>query len=85
MTEITETSTTKIPPIMQTRAIRVAGHPTSLRLEPLFWDLLATYAAQQGQSLAQCLTALDAVRPPEQNLASFVRVSVVLNLLPSKP
>jgi predicted DNA-binding ribbon-helix-helix protein len=66
---------------MQTRAVRVAGHPTSLRLEPIFWDLLEKMAAQQGQSLAQCLTALDAVRPPEQNLASFVRVSVVQDFL----
>lgn len=78
---MSETTPAQTLPIMQTRAVRVAGHPTSLRLEPIFWDLLTKMAATQSQSLAQCLTALDAARPPEQNLASFVRVSVVMGLI----
>jgi predicted DNA-binding ribbon-helix-helix protein len=78
---MSEPTPAKTLPIMQTRAVRVAGHPTSLRLEPIFWDLLTKMALNQGQTLAQCLTALDAARPPEQNLASFVRVSVVQDLL----
>jgi predicted DNA-binding ribbon-helix-helix protein len=59
------------------RSVSLAGHRTSVALEPEFWDALAELAAAQGRSLAALLTEADAARKPGQALASALRLLVL--------
>lgn len=66
------------------RSLVIAGHATSLSLEDAFWDALHEMAAQQGCSIAQIITAIDADRGtqtaagrPAVPLSSAVRVHVL--------
>jgi predicted DNA-binding ribbon-helix-helix protein len=59
------------------RSIMIAGHATSISLEPVFWDALREAAAQDELPLSALVTRIDADRirasdPP--NLASAIRV-----------
>jgi predicted DNA-binding ribbon-helix-helix protein len=56
------------------RSFSLAGHRTSVALEPEFWDALAQMAQARGQSLAALVAATDAARGPNQPLASALRV-----------
>ena len=66
------------PPVK--RSIAIAGHKTSISLEPVFWDMLK-HAAQAAQMPVSALVAqIDAERiradtPP--GLASAIRVWLV--------
>jgi len=42
------------------RSITIAGHATSVSLEPLFWDALKEMAAQNKQSVPDLIRQLDA-------------------------
>jgi len=58
------------------RSVTIAGHETSIALEPLFWAALERTAADQGLPLNALIARIDAERleaaaPP--NLASAVR------------
>lgn len=58
------------------RSITIAGHETSISLEPLFWQALETAAAARALPLSALVAAIDAARieatdPP--NLASAIR------------
>lgn len=58
------------------RSITIAGHATSISLEPVFWDALEAAAAARGLPLSALVAAIDAARiaaddPP--NLASAIR------------
>ena len=58
------------------RSITIAGHATSISLEPPFWQALETAAAARALPLSALVAELDAVRieqsrPP--NLASALR------------
>ncbi|MCW8084465.1 ribbon-helix-helix domain-containing protein [Sabulicella glaciei] len=55
------------------RSLRLAGHATSIALEPEFWSALERMAAGRGLSLAALVTEQDALRG-EQPLASRLRV-----------
>ncbi len=55
------------------KSFRLAGHATSVALEPEFWAVLEQRAQQKGQSLAALVGAVDASRG-ERNLASALRV-----------
>lgn len=60
----------------------LAGHRTSLALEPEFWDALTRAAAARGISLPQLVGEIDADRAataPDRSLASACRV-FALNL-----
>lgn len=65
----------------ETRAIRLHGHCTSLRLEAAFWDILEEIAAREGTSVARFVSALHdevlARRGEVGNLASLLRVTCV--------
>ena len=65
------------------RSFALAGHRTSVALEPEFWDQLARFAAQRDMPLGRLVAELDAGRSPEQNLASVLRVFVVRKLTSS--
>jgi len=59
------------------RSIMIAGHATSISLEPVFWQALREAAAAEGLPLNALVARLDAERiadrsPP--NLASAIRV-----------
>lgn len=44
------------------RSIEIAGHKTSVSLEPLFWDLLRDAAAREGVPLNALVARIDAER-----------------------
>jgi predicted DNA-binding ribbon-helix-helix protein len=52
----------------------LAGHRTSVALEPEFWAALAALAAARGLTLAGLIVAVDAARTPDRPLASALRV-----------
>lgn len=56
------------------RSFTLAGHRTSVALEPEFWRALAALAAARCQSVAALVAEVDAARPPERPLASALRV-----------
>jgi predicted DNA-binding ribbon-helix-helix protein len=57
------------------RSVRIAGHPTSVSLEPAFWDALGEIARRRGVSLNALIAAIDAER--SGSLSSAVRVFVL--------
>ena len=61
------------------RSLSLAGHRTSLSLEPEFWDEVEHAAEADGRSLAGLIGEIDAARGDEP-LASSVRVWVLQRL-----
>jgi predicted DNA-binding ribbon-helix-helix protein len=57
------------------RSVRIAGHATSVSLEPAFWDALCEIAARRHLSLNALLSRIDAER--EGNLSSAIRLFVL--------
>jgi len=57
------------------RSVRIAGHATSLSLEPAFWEALREIALHRGVSVTGLIAAIDAERGG--NLSSAVRVFVL--------
>lgn len=58
------------------RSVTIAGHETSISLEPLFWTALETEAAAHGLPLNALIAEIDALRilaDPPPNLASALR------------
>ncbi|WP_066798451.1 ribbon-helix-helix domain-containing protein [Sphingomonas soli] len=58
------------------RSVTIAGHQTSISLEPIFWEALETAAGDLGLPLNALVAAIDHARigadePP--NLASAIR------------
>jgi predicted DNA-binding ribbon-helix-helix protein len=59
------------------RSIMIAGHATSISLEPVFWDALRRAAEDEGLPLNALVARIDAERvatPSPANLASAIRV-----------
>jgi predicted DNA-binding ribbon-helix-helix protein len=59
------------------RSITIAGHPTSISLEPVFWRALEAAAAEARLPLSALVARIDAERiqsPDPSNLASALRV-----------
>jgi predicted DNA-binding ribbon-helix-helix protein len=59
------------------RSVTIAGHETSIALEPVFWEALQSAAAAESLPLNALIARIDAERisvsaPP--NLASAIRV-----------
>jgi predicted DNA-binding ribbon-helix-helix protein len=57
------------------RSVRIAGHATSVSLEPAFWEALGEVAARRRVSLNALLSAIDAER--DGNLSSAIRLFVL--------
>lgn len=62
------------PPVK--RSVTIAGHPTSISLEPLFWDALEAAAARLNLPINALVARIDVERmevddPP--NLTSAIR------------
>jgi predicted DNA-binding ribbon-helix-helix protein len=61
----------------QKRSIMIAGHATSISLEPVFWEALRDAAEAEALPLNALVARLDAERsaaPDPPNLASAIRV-----------
>jgi predicted DNA-binding ribbon-helix-helix protein len=56
------------------RSFSLAGHRTSVALEPEFWDALVRMSLTRGQSLSALVAATDVARGPDRPLASALRV-----------
>ena len=68
------------PPVK--RSVEIAGHKTSISLEPLFWDMLRAAALREGVAIAALVARIDAERiksPSPPGLASAIRVWLVVN------
>lgn len=61
-----------MPPDLK-RSLTIAGHRTSLSLEPEFWEALQGAAAARNISVAALVGEIDGARG-ERNLSSAVRV-----------
>ena len=55
------------------RSVRIAGHRTSLSLEPHFWDALKEVAMLRGVSLSALIAQIDE-RREKVNLSSAIRI-----------
>ena len=65
------------------RSVEIAGHKTSISLEPLFWDLLRQAADRQALPINALIAQIDAERieaehPP--GLATAIRVWLAADL-----
>lgn len=63
------------PPVK--RSVEIAGHKTSISLEPVFWDLLKAAALREHVPLNALVARIDAERldaPSPPGLASAIRV-----------
>ena len=59
------------------RSMMIAGHATSISLEPIFWQALRDAAAEQGLPLNALVARIDAARvqaADPSNLASAIRI-----------
>ena len=59
------------------RSVMIAGHATSISLEPVFWDALRRAAEAEGLPLNALVARIDAERiaaAGAPNLASAIRV-----------
>ncbi len=65
------------PPGIVKRSVSIAGHRTSISLEPEFWDALQALARARGLSVQALVGAVDAQRAG-RNLSSAIRVHVLL-------
>jgi predicted DNA-binding ribbon-helix-helix protein len=63
-------------PALRKRSLQLAGHRTSIALEPEFWAVLDAMAEAQGASLAAIVLRIDAERGPRP-LASACRVAAL--------
>ena len=62
------------PPVK--RSVTIAGHPTSISLEPLFWTALESAARRRSTPLSALVGEIDARRVGQKdapNLASALR------------
>jgi predicted DNA-binding ribbon-helix-helix protein len=69
------------PPVK--RSVTIAGHETSVSLEPLFWDALRNSAVARGLPMNALVAQIDVERiavadPP--NLASAIRLWLFANV-----
>ena len=66
------------PPVK--RSVEIAGHKTSVSLEPLFWDMLRAAAEAEGVPLNALVARIDAERiqaPTPPGLAGAIRLWLV--------
>ena len=66
----------RVMPTLRKRSISLAGHATSLALEPEFWAVLDAMATARASSLAGLIAGIDTTRG-ERPLASACRVAAL--------
>jgi len=68
------------------RSVMIAGHSTSVSLEPVFWEALKRAAVADQLPISALIARIDAERiadPDPVNLASAIRVWLMQRLLAS--
>jgi predicted DNA-binding ribbon-helix-helix protein len=65
---------------MKKRSFSIAGHRTSVALEPEFWTALHAQAREERLPLVAVIARIDEARG-KRNLASAVRVHVLMRAL----
>ena len=65
---------------LRKRSFSIAGHRTSIALEPEFWAALERECRERKLALAALVARIDATRA-ERNLASTLRVHVLARAL----
>jgi predicted DNA-binding ribbon-helix-helix protein len=63
------------------RSLTIAGHQTSLSLEPEFWAALKTFAERDNKSIATLVGEIDETRGL-RNLSSAIRVWILNQIKP---
>jgi predicted DNA-binding ribbon-helix-helix protein len=66
------------------RSVAIAGHATSISLEPAFWEALHRAAAARGLPVSALVARIDAARVQDAapaNLASAIRVWLLVQAL----
>ncbi|MBB3691496.1 ribbon-helix-helix domain-containing protein [Sphingomonas sp. BK580] len=66
------------------RSVTIAGHQTSISLEPVFWSALERAAAARGLPLSALVAQVDALRvrgPEPANLASALRTWLMVEAI----
>jgi predicted DNA-binding ribbon-helix-helix protein len=58
------------------RSLTIAGHRTSISLEPEFWAALSSVATSQSKSVSALVSEIDQQRG-ERNLSSAIRVWIL--------
>ena len=74
------------PPVK--RSVEIAGHKTSISLEPLFWDMLKDAAAREGLPVNALVARIDVLRMEAESppgLASAVRLWLASQLRQQQP
>jgi len=66
--------------VLRKRSFSIAGHRTSIALEPEFWAALESEARRESISLAALVARVDC-RRGTRNLASSLRVHVLAQAL----
>ena len=59
------------------RSVMIAGHATSISLEPIFWEALKAAAVDEGLPLSALVARIDAARVEQReppNLGSAIRI-----------
>jgi len=64
--------------VLQKRSLVIAGHATSVALEPEFWSALERFAEHDGVSLPSLIAGIDETR--SGSLSSALRVYTVTRL-----
>ena len=68
------------------RSVMIAGHATSVSLEPIFWEALKRAADEENLPISALVARIDADRIAQAdpvNLASAIRVWLMARLLHS--
>lgn len=58
-------------------SLTLAGHRTSVSLEPQFWQAFRDIAAERGLALNALAAEIDAGRAPDTGLATAIRLHVL--------
>ena len=68
---------------MKKYSVSLYGHPTSISLEPEFWDILNQIARHNNQSVASLIRQIDDQRIAKSGagLSSAIRVFVITTIL----
>ncbi|MBC7102570.1 MAG: ribbon-helix-helix domain-containing protein [Parvibaculum sp.] len=59
------------------RSVTIAGHRTSISLEPPFWDTLKELACSEKTSVNELVRRIDTARDGRGSLSSAIRVYVL--------
>lgn len=62
------------------RSVNIAGHATSVTLEPEFWDCLKDIAERKNSSINSLITQIDEDKAIE-NLSSAIRIYILNELI----